>query len=624
MELLYIYIDSYKGLFENQHFNFSDEFRFEYVKEREELQVEKNQLAQPNFFRIKDRSYPESGKIINITGIIGKNGAGKTTILDFIKENLLESSEGLREKAIVVTRNEQGQFFIHQNQDLKVDNINKFIKMDMEVIYSKDLSSGYMPKEILPETTVIYYSNVFDARNERTSEIRNISTNHLVKQYKKDALGMKALSENFSETELYRLEEIRKQLNFFYGIQEEKLEIPIKLPQFALISTREIYPRPQHTRIIYQPIVNIRDRVRTILKKGIEKSDFYHDAIKLKFYMVFMDSFLMDLPIYSRVSKNTLNKLKYLEIIEDENGNYYRTLITLLKDIFKIIDDGTWYEDVIDLLTLFHEYINEDSVLHSTDNFKLQVNLTEKNQERPLKRILDLHQKLMKFKPFLDFDWGGDLSSGEKAFISFYSRLYSLIDEKQIASNMKLAKNVMILIDEGELYLHPEWQRKFIFNMISFLQMTYTDRNIQIVLTSNSPIIISDLTNSNLIFIDKSETGRRVINELRDNKQTFASNIHTLFSDAFFMSSGLIGEFASYTILSLIQRINTSSSEIIFQQRRELETLISQIGEPVLRNKLISLLKEKLIPYIENTSITSLLKTIQDMQHEIEELKRRS
>ncbi|KEQ26952.1 hypothetical protein ET33_23875 [Paenibacillus tyrfis] len=239
-----------------------------------------------------------------------------------------------------------------------------------------------------------------------------------------------------------------------------------------------------------------------------------------------------------------------------------------------------------------------------------------------MKKLLDLHLEAARFTPFLDFDWG-DLSSGQKAFLSCYARFYALTDHQQIASNMQLQKNVLILIDEGELYLHPEWQKNFLYNLIRYLPSVYTNRNIQIILTSNSPIIISDLPKSNLIFIDKGENGCRVIDGLQETKQTFAANIHTLFADAFFIKTGLIGEFANQVLLSLINTINETPSPELFKRRTELESLIGQIGESVLRTKISSMLKNKIQEYADNTQVNrQLLETIKKMQIEIEELKR--
>ena len=60
------------------------------------------------------------------------------------------------------------------------------------------------------------------------------------------------------------------------------------------------------------------------------------------------------------------------------------------------------------------------------------------------------------------------MSSGERALMNFMSRVLfaSLIDKFMPESQFKLQDNVLLLIDEIDLYLHPEWQRRIIFELI--------------------------------------------------------------------------------------------------------------------------------------------------------------
>ena len=64
-------------------------------------------------------------------------------------------------------------------------------------------------------------------------------------------------------------------------------------------------------------------------------------------------------------------------------------------------------------------------------------------------------------------------------------------------------------------------------------------KNLHIIIASHSPFILSDLPKENIIFL---EEGKQV--KPFKGKQTFGANIHTLLSDGFFMSDGLMGEFA--------------------------------------------------------------------------------
>lgn len=105
--------------------------------------------------------------------------------------------------------------------------------------------------------------------------------------------------------------------------------------------------------------------------------------------------------------------------------------------------------------------------------------------------------------------------------------------------------NLTILIDESELHLHPDWQKKFIRLLCNLL--SHKEYKRKIIITSHSPFLISDLPKQNIIFLKK---GKQV--QGTEKKQTFGANIHTLLSDSFFMEDGLMGEFAKGKINEII------------------------------------------------------------------------
>ena len=100
--------------------------------------------------------------------------------------------------------------------------------------------------------------------------------------------------------------------------------------------------------------------------------------------------------------------------------------------------------------------------------------------------------------PYITLNWNLQLSSGQKAMLDMFSRFYSIA----MKINKLGDKNILILIDEGELYLHPQWQKSLLKDLLDFFKMIY-DKDIQVILTSNSPFIVSDLPKHNIIFIGK-------------------------------------------------------------------------------------------------------------------------
>ena len=82
---------------------------------------------------------------------------------------------------------------------------------------------------------------------------------------------------------------------------------------------------------------------------------------------------------------------------------------------------------------------------------------------------------------------------------------------------------------------------------------------LNIILTSHSTFILSDLPKENIIFLEK---GKQVY-PFEDGKQTFGANIHTLLSHGFFMKDGLMGEFAKNKINEVINFLNGNESSIM-------------------------------------------------------------
>jgi predicted ATP-binding protein involved in virulence len=105
---------------------------------------------------------------------------------------------------------------------------------------------------------------------------------------------------------------------------------------------------------------------------------------------------------------------------------------------------------------------------------------------------------------------------------------------------------VNIIFDEIELYFHPEYQRRFvseILRRISKLEVPEITR-FNLLFVTHSPFILSDIPATNVLHM---ENGRII----ERNALTFAANVHQMLSDSFFMKS-TIGDFAKYQFEQII------------------------------------------------------------------------
>ena len=180
-----------------------------------------------------------------------------------------------------------------------------------------------------------------------------------------------------------------------------------------------------------------------------------------------------------------------------------------------------------------------------------------------------------------------EMSSGERAILNFLSRLYfaSKINNFIPESGFVLQHSVLLLIDEIDVYQHPEWQRKLLKILLDELKNLFPENKFQIIFTSHSPIVLSDVPFENSIFLKKTENG---IVQVERNIQTFGANIYTLYKDAFFISDGLgMGQFAQSYIDQLIRDIQKQQISIDDAKKK-----IDIIGEPILRKKIMQMLDE--------------------------------
>ncbi len=151
-----------------------------------------------------------------------------------------------------------------------------------------------------------------------------------------------------------------------------------------------------------------------------------------------------------------------------------------------------------------------------------------------------------------------NISSGERQFIHSTSTImYHLLNIDSVEKDDLLVKYkyVNIILDEIELYFHPQFQKEFIKKLLENIKnLNLKDAiNINILILSHSPFILSDIPNQNVLFLEQGTTTPERV----QLKNTFAGNISTLFSDSFFIEDGLIGSYAKEKINDLINYITS-------------------------------------------------------------------
>lgn len=216
------------------------------------------------------------------------------------------------------------------------------------------------------------------------------------------------------------------------------------------------------------------------------------------------------------------------------------------------------------------------------------------------------------------------MSSGESSYMNFFSRLYDVIERYD--SGYDDRNNLIVFIDEGEIGYHPAWNKCFLKWVINFLNNYTKKYKFQIILTTHSPYLLSDLTSSNIILLKRGHNGNTEIVP-SDKFSTFGANIHELLANSFFLTDGFIGEFAKQNIQWVIDKLNEwrllkSSNNLIAGQvtghdkNRVLE-IITIIADLIVRNKLFEMYWEI---FDEDSALTN---EIELLQERIDQLKNR-
>lgn len=98
--------------------------------------------------------------------------------------------------------------------------------------------------------------------------------------------------------------------------------------------------------------------------------------------------------------------------------------------------------------------------------------------------------------------------------------------------NRKIAENTgaLLLFDEGDLFYHPEWQREFVGDIIDLVKACARE-DMQIVFTTNSPFMMSDMLREDIVTLTRDKK------DIDEDVLTFGQNIHTLLAHRFFLDS---------------------------------------------------------------------------------------
>lgn len=603
MKLIYCYIEHFRNI-ENQDVSLSDEFDCRYRDSKIFIEKrEKNPLM--------DYIY-DNGFMSNLRIIVGKTGSGKTNFLQLIGMDWWNRKSTADGDAYLLL------YKMHNENDFFVEEVglgNKTRAYCFTYDFDKHEILKYIPAAY-DDHEDTYIINAFDRYAFASCPYDNVRQEQMfdnnqfiprkITQYGKSSVSMeceflKEYLSHFSE------KSIKRRVSFVIGWKNWQNKIQSDLDEKLI--KREYWTYKD--RAEEQRDKNFRNgqynKPIEYDKKSTPKSRFIHDL-------------MVDFAIYLR---------KWAELVEYEFPEKYYPYTGIVYDlgiedprelpdgkkmgILKRIDWLCQYIDYhtdeitsnrglvwqigSDIRDLFHLLGKMDDKYFTDTEFSIPVMDIDVNGKTVMR---DVFERMEQYRPdqigvftecLLPYHWSY-VSSGEYQ----YAKIWGVLEEygvrvKMMTQGQKYSEaiqpNLILLLDEPENYMHPEMCRTFIRNLNVLLSKRNPNTELQVLISTHSPFMLSDVMASQVIKMDYDENGKCVISESK--KPYYAANIHSIMADGFFLEY-TIGEQARIFLedkFKLLQRLTCMNRNLSSSEKEELtmiRSLIPNIGDALIRH----------------------------------------
>lgn len=603
MKLIYCYIEHFRNI-ENQDVSLSDEFDCRYRDSKIFIEKrEKNPLM--------DYIY-DNGFMSNLRIIVGKTGSGKTNFLQLIGMDWWNRKSTADGDAYLLL------YKMHNENDFFVEEVglgNKTRAYCFTYDFDKHEILKYIPAAY-DDHEDTYIINAFDRYAFASCPYDNVRQEQMfdnnqfiprkITQYGKSSVSMeceflKEYLSHFSE------KSIKRRVSFVIGWKNWQNKIQSDLDEKLI--KREYWTYKD--RAEEQRDKNFRNgqynKPIEYDKKSTPKSRFIHDL-------------MVDFAIYLR---------KWAELVEYEFPEKYYPYTGIVYDlgiedprelpdgkkmgILKRIDWLCQYIDYhtdeitsnrglvwqigSDIRDLFHLLGKMDDKYFTDTEFTIPVMDIDVNGKTVMREVFE---RMEQYRPdqigvftecLLPYHWSY-VSSGEYQ----YAKIWGVLEEygvrvKMMTQGQKYSEaiqpNLILLLDEPENYMHPEMCRTFIRNLNVLLSKRNPNTELQVLISTHSPFMLSDVMASQVIKMDYDENGKCVISESK--KPYYAANIHSIMADGFFLEY-TIGEQARIFLedkFKLLQRLTCINRNLSSSEKEELtmiRSLIPNIGDALIRH----------------------------------------
>ena len=586
----------------------------------------------------------------NITdcyAVVGENGSGKTMTMHLIME-LFHYLKG------PATYSHKNVFVLFENT--QTNELFYFSTGNEEVVflengrqkYIRKISAACVEDIAITKHRVAYIHNVLSQTDyEYSKSCYDFSIGGLIAHDFRMNTGMHYSGTDIDKVSNYFVQQQFQIIDFIYKVRkEDRIRIPFPLPKMVYISFADSHYNRDY----------IADRLG---KLKWAKQDKYAVALRqfsndMKEFWQERNNSWIDHTLRSLVincfkeliipqtvpGPDTSEECMYFcrcfsEILmdNDKEDNVYQ----LLKKFFESLECAIEKEnDCIKRTACFVQWLEKNKTLiEQFERYRrgtISIPITDQTSLF-MQQLIRLYCSINFAFPFYVFKF--DVSSGEYNFLSLFSQIYSIIDIQNPVGNVFSygigetgVKNILLMIDEADISFHPRWQKNYIYFLTNFINHNLNHFNVQIIVTTHSPIMLSDFPASNVLYLSQTRTrdNKSIYRSHKNlNMKTFGCNIHSLFLNSFFLEEqGTMGLFAEKKINALVDSLLGETADI---DEGNTGKMIDCLGEDLIKDRLEKFYLNKFLHPVKKDERTmddhaseEILKLLKKQRNEIDAL----